>query len=564
MLKRGGVIAILVLWIIASALPNGIQVNGDEENIVKKVDGSVVKICQLIGDFDRERNQSTISQTFTKYGVAGTDLGISFEHNGKLVFLFGDTVGRSAAPLSGKDDSFAYTVDENPDDGLELVFYTGTPSISGKPRFLPPMVSGVSQSSFEVPVEGVDVDGVAYVYFTTNHTKEKVMGSSILARLDEATLSFTFIYTFSSDKFINVHVAVVNNSQLLGLPEASGRGLLIWGSGEYRKSDPYLAYMPLESIEDKSAIRYFKGLDNQKPIWSTSEADATPLFHDPIVGEFSVAWNQYLGRWIMLYDGVFMRSSIFPWGPWSSRQVLFNTWRDGGYGHFIHWPGRDNVSDPGREWQFGGAYGAYLIDRFTKGSDGKSTVYFTLSTWNPYTVVLMKAELEVEQVSGSQADENMDQTTIDPLNQSTSFKNQGQPPTQVSLQTPEADAVAERSVLLVWSENEDEDFDKYEIYRAGSLGSLGVLVATVTDQKHVSYEVTGLSPGTVYYFTVRTVDTEGLHSDSNQISVRTNAQRIPVLVILLPVFIAVIIIIIIVLLLTRRKPSLKIPPPPPS
>jgi hypothetical protein len=333
--------------------------------------------------------------TYTRYGVAGTDLGVSFEHDGKLIFLFGDTVGKNAFPYSGKDDSFAYTLDENPDVGLNLTFYTGSPG-----KFLPPIVPGVFQSSFEVPMEGIEIGGVAYVYFTTNHTEEKTMGSSILARLNDDTMNFTYLYTLSTDKFINVHVAVVNCSKIQGLPETTGQGLLIWGSGEYRESDPYLAYMPLESIENRSTLEYFIGLDSENfPLWSENEFEAQPLFDDPIVGELSVAWNSYLQRWIMLYSGISMRSSLLPWGNWSSKQTLFNPFADDGYGHFIHLPGHDNISDPLRDSVWGGPYGPYLIDRFTTGSNGTSRIYFTLSTWNPYTTVLMQADLELKSIS---------------------------------------------------------------------------------------------------------------------------------------------------------------------
>jgi hypothetical protein len=120
------------------------------------------------------------------------------------------------------------------------------------------------------------------------------MGGSILAKLNDATLNFTYLYTFSTNKFINVHTAVVKNSLLAGLPKSTGEGLLIWGSGEYMESDPYLAFMQLESIEDKSTLHYFAGLAaDGNPIWSKSESDAQPLFHDPVIGELSVAWNPY-------------------------------------------------------------------------------------------------------------------------------------------------------------------------------------------------------------------------------------------------------------------------------
>jgi hypothetical protein len=394
---RKAVTVILILCLVSSGIVllvfSEIARAATGDYIVVRVDGSVSKVCQLVGDWDLERNESTQSLTYTRYGVAGTDLGVSFEHNGELVFLFGDTVGRNAFPLSGKDDSFAHTTDFTAADGLNLTFYTGRPE-----RFLPLWVPDTEQGAFEVPMEGVEVNGAAYVFFTINHTEEQTMGGSILAKLDDETLNFTCLYTFSTSKFINVHTAVVENSLLTGLPESTGEGLLIWGSGEYRASDPYLAFMPLESLEDKSALCYFAGLTNGgEPIWSKSESAAQPLFHDPVIGELSVAWNQYLERWIMLYAGVAMRSAPLPWGNWSEKQVLFNPFTDDGYGYFIHLPSHDNITDPTREDEIGGPYGPYIIDRFTQGNEETSTIYFTLSTWNPYTTVLMQAQLEKSQ-----------------------------------------------------------------------------------------------------------------------------------------------------------------------
>jgi hypothetical protein len=247
-------------------------------------------------------------------------------------------------------------------------------------------------------MEGVEINGEAYVFFTINHTEEQTIGGSVLAKLNDATLNFTYLYTFSTSKFMNVHTAKIDNSLIQGLPESDGDGLLIWGSGEYRHSDPYLAYMPLQFIENKSALRYFAGLaNNGTTIWSKNESDAQPLFHDPVIGELCVSWNQYLDRWIMLYSGVSMRSSPLPWGNWSSKQTLFSPYADDGYGYFMHWPGHDNITDLARENEWGGAYGPYIIDKFTKGNDESSTIYFTMSTWNPYTTVLMKAELEKSQ-----------------------------------------------------------------------------------------------------------------------------------------------------------------------
>jgi hypothetical protein len=366
---------------------------------IRYVPGSSRKICQLTGDFDRERNEPTLNQTYHNYGVSGTDLGSSFVHEGRTYFLFGDTVGFSFLTASGAD-SVAYTTDTNPEECLHLQFVT---SKSGQYR--PPRVPGVSLGPYEVPTGGFSANGNMYVFFTTDHTFAKTMGRSLLARSTDHAQNFSHIYDFSREKFINVAPVVVENSAIPGLPEQSGRGVLLWGSGMYRKSDPYLAFLPLDKTEDRNSILFFAGLNADGTTrWSAAEADASPLFHQACLGELSVAWNPYLHKWIMLYNcksprGINFRVADAPWGPWSSPQVLFNARRDGGHCRFIHasWFSRwcDTVNDFGRGFTWGGAYGPYMIPAFFTGNDKTSTIYYLLSTWNPYQVLLMKSTLMI-------------------------------------------------------------------------------------------------------------------------------------------------------------------------
>jgi hypothetical protein len=51
----------------------------------------VQKICQVTGEWDRQLNKPVPSRTDSRFGLFGTDLGSSFEHDGRLWFLFGDT-----------------------------------------------------------------------------------------------------------------------------------------------------------------------------------------------------------------------------------------------------------------------------------------------------------------------------------------------------------------------------------------------------------------------------------------------------------------------------------------
>ena len=66
---------------------------------------STTKVEQIIGDVDKQTKQPTTNQTQSRYGIEGTDLGYSFEHNGYAVFLFGDTIGPNGGDVLGYSDS---------------------------------------------------------------------------------------------------------------------------------------------------------------------------------------------------------------------------------------------------------------------------------------------------------------------------------------------------------------------------------------------------------------------------------------------------------------------------
>ena len=366
------------------------------------------KVIQLTGDMDRETRHITPNQTGKYFGIYGTDLGVSFLHDGKLYFLFGDTTRRPvsgipqsalpAAPYNEAEtdyDSIAYTTSDRAYDGISLVFNSDFPH-----------VDNISQLTAEHPIEGISIDGKMYVFFTTDLMEEGriLPRRTVLARSTDGGYNFgNSLYTFSTDKFIHVSVQQVNNNKISGLPDSTGKGLLIWGTGLYRKSDIYLAYMPLDEITNRSSLRFFTGFEtgNSRPIWESNESMAKPLFSSRCVGELSVRWNYYLEKWIMLYNcafcnttGVIIRLADNPWGPWSTPKIVFD--RADAYGRFIHQPGRDKLYDQDRDRDlpsdWGYEYGPYQMSPYATGIRGRYTkIYFTLSTWNPYQVVQMAA-----------------------------------------------------------------------------------------------------------------------------------------------------------------------------
>ena len=142
------------------------------EPIISYVPGSTVKLEQLIGDLDKERHQPTLSQTVTRYGIQGTDLGYSFEHDGHAYSLFGDTLGSLDRAL----DTIATTNSTDPENGVRLDFLT-----TGR-HYMTVQPPGISMGAFEVPVSGISLGAQMYVIVTTNHSPDRSTDKSVLTR----------------------------------------------------------------------------------------------------------------------------------------------------------------------------------------------------------------------------------------------------------------------------------------------------------------------------------------------------------------------------------------------
>lgn len=381
----------LLLCCVFIFAPLASTISSDGISEVVFVAGSTQKVNQLTGDFDRQWNRPTLSQTHKRFGVLATDLGSSFEHEGKLFFLFGDTWGQP-----GDHDAIAWTASRDPSQ-IVLDFHHK----NGK--WQPPLVPGVRLAGFEIPSGGISIGGRMFVVFTTDWNPQKhLMGRSVLAVSDDDGQTFRVLSELSLNKFINVSFWL------------SEDWLYIFGSGAYRKSSVYLARVKAKNL-GRAPLQYLSGFDpHQKPRWSPRENDAAPLFEHNVVGEFSVAYCKPLRRFLILYNsgqprGIVMRSAPLPWGAWSEAEIIFEPWRDGGYGHFMHISSNfktskpDNLSDLHREADWGGEYGPYIMARYITAIPNGCRIFYTLSTWNPYQVVVMQTDLKREPVQGTSA-----------------------------------------------------------------------------------------------------------------------------------------------------------------
>jgi hypothetical protein len=369
------------------------------------VPDSSQKLQQLIGDQDKERRAPTTTQTLTRFGVEGSEMGSSFEHQGHTYFLFGASIGRDP----GYSNTIAKSDTANPESGVQVDFLmNGASAVAVQPSDV------TSMAPMDVPVAGISLDGQMYVAISTNFTRGESTSRTVLTKFS-APATFQTVRTISelpSGRFIRMALHAQPGS-IQGLPPG-GPFVLAWGTGKYRQSDAYLSVTPASQFESGKGTRYYAGLDaSNGPTWSDNEADAFPVLKDGTLGDISVTWCKELGLWLMTYDrrttpvGIAFSYSRAPWGPWSDPQVIFNPLRDNAFGKFIHNPMRaqnDGLSGPalGRrkkedaEEIRGGAFAPYVVERWTKVQDSTLNLYYLMSTNNPYVVVLMKTRLQIQ------------------------------------------------------------------------------------------------------------------------------------------------------------------------
>ncbi len=389
----------------------------EEGQVVSR--GTSARVVQLTGQKDFVTGMPMPDAD--RHGIRGTDLGASFKHGGRTYFLFGDTHWTDNRAGATRD-MIACTDATSMEKELNLRFARNCTNIISRQR--------VSQEEYDVPLDGFSHGGRMYVFFTTDHFKNRrVMYRSILTHCispdpgkdisdsyhlpvhaPSPPVDFTYLADCSTDRFVNISNVIVGPSEIKqwNLP-AKNRALLLWGSGAYRADTIALAVLPLDGpVPNLEEIRYFTGARRGVPQWSApgrkQEEKAVPLFYPAAVGELSVRWDAVLKCFVLLYCpgpydsaglAVTMRVSKTPWGPWSPRRVILDWWQEG-MGRYIH---RSNTNDglhqndtpfPRGPEQGGAAYAPYQVADFTTLQGHTFTLYYTLSTWNPYQSVLMQ------------------------------------------------------------------------------------------------------------------------------------------------------------------------------
>jgi len=317
------------------------------------------------------------NDTLSRFAISGTDLGIMWDNGNRQVLMaFGDTSGYCSVP----GHQWRYNTLFRSQDGA----LAKTIRVSGSPLWAP----GISKQIINttkwapsetgiIPTAGISVGGQPYLNFmsirswdangawTTNY-------SAIAVSPDNGERWGVYpgsVRTPGPDSVPGARHMAGNENFQQGAFLKPGSGdpyIYSFGTPSGRGGSAYVARVLPGSIPDVTKYAYWNSDSNS---WVPSNPGAaTPVIPGP-VGEMSAQYNTYLRQYLVLYtngaNDVVARTAPAPQGPWGPEQLLVPS---------MQFPG--------------GIYAPFLHP----WSTGKE-LYFNLSEWSAYNVMLMKTVL---------------------------------------------------------------------------------------------------------------------------------------------------------------------------
>ena len=365
----------------------------------------------------------------TSFNIWGTDLGVMWEngltHN--IQVAFGDTF--SGPNQTGSWRSNVLLLSDNIDltNGLRLLptgpAYQFIPSA---PSALFPILN--SEVTI-IPTSAVSVNNEQYVNYMSIKSWDApgrwTTNYSAISMYNQATDKWVLVpstirsagwfrsstrYVAGSQNFQQVAYVLQPADQV---PDGGTQYLYAFGTPSGRAGSAYLSRVPAGSVTDLSTYEYWDG-----STWVTNKpAVAAPILGDSThstglfgfikdiannpkffggyfagltgaktggnVSEMSAQYNDYLKKYVVLYangnNDVVLRTADQPEGPWSDPVIIATSAQYPGlYAPMIHpWSGTGKLNTK--------ADGS--------GTPDVSNLYWNMSIWSNYNVVLMQTDL---------------------------------------------------------------------------------------------------------------------------------------------------------------------------
>jgi hypothetical protein len=326
----------------------------------------VERVAKLTGS-------GSVSATDSRFGVLGTDLGIMWDNGqGQVMLAFGDTYGQGWSGCGTGPDwadwrSNVLALSSTSDPAQGLYFSSMSQDKAGHAGELLPALKVDGVEHTVIPTAGISIGTRNYLYYmSVNHWGQPgtwYTNYSGVAYSDDNGQN----WTVSPLRWENNGLFWNNNFQQTALVKEGGY-VYLFGTPNGRFGNAYLGRVPQDQLLDKESYRYWDGEN-----WQRDEASALPIVAGP-VGELSVQYNSYFGRWLMTYldesqGAIVLRDAPHLDGPWTDKIVLASS------------------------KVYPQLYGGFIHPWFNNGPD----LYFTMSQWcSPeisYNVSWMHARL---------------------------------------------------------------------------------------------------------------------------------------------------------------------------
>lgn len=317
------------------------------------------------------------NDTVGRFAITGTDLGIMWDNGtgNEVLMAFGDTYGY----CSVKGDQWRYnTLFRSSDRSLAK---TISPN-GGAPMMRPNIAKQILNSPYYadvekgiIPTAGIAYGGKQYMNFMSIRSWDAngawtTSFSGIAVSPDNGEnwgIYPSSVRLAAPDRVPGGHFMPGNENFQQGAFLKPGPGdpyLYSFGTPSGRGGSAYVSRVMPDYVPDLRKYEYWNG-----STWVAADPGAAaPVIPGP-VGEMSAQYNTYLKQYLALYSNgandVVMRTAPAPQGPWSPETLLVpsSQYPGGIYAPFLHpW-------STGRE------------------------LYFTLSLWSAYNVMLMKTVL---------------------------------------------------------------------------------------------------------------------------------------------------------------------------
>ncbi|MGA9872685.1 MAG: DUF4185 domain-containing protein [Rhodococcus sp. (in: high G+C Gram-positive bacteria)] len=329
------------------------------------------------------------NDTYDRFGISGTDLGISWDNGrGQTLMAFGDTFGNcSIAGSQWRSNVLMRSNDTNLVDGITVGNAVPGDSTSGAvvqasaPTFASEVVPSLGLAGVEdtvIPTAAISIGDTQFM----NYMSVREWGapgrwvtnfSAIATSADNGQTWTTAPATIRANAGFTIPgIEQVEESngkfQMNAYAESPDEQWIYqFGTPNGRFGAAFLARVKPADILNLGAYEYSAGDKG----WTENVGDSVAVVREP-VSEMSVAWNDTLQRYVMLYGNevdrtIVGRTAEKPEGPWSAPKVLLNAVETAG-----------------------GIYAPY-IHPLSNGKD----LYFTASRWSDYNVMLLRTSLDV-------------------------------------------------------------------------------------------------------------------------------------------------------------------------